>query len=375
MRLAFLMFVIILVGVASNTSALMLAQDHSPGYDLALHGSYAYVSNNFGVAIYDISNPNAPSRLSEFSLGGPAGGIAIAGDILYVAGFARGLVIANISDSPTSPIILAEHTASDYITKVCVIGNYAYITSGFGVVQVLDISNPNNPDLLDELTLSGLTLGMAVQGSTIYVAQPESGLKIIDASDKNSLQFHSTVSLTSDARDIHIQGDLLYLARGSSGVDILNISSPSNPELIGHFNDGGSSQGISGDSHYICVADLQQGIELLNISDASEPTEHTNYADAAPHDVIYSERFAYVADQDDEFKIIDFTSIIPEYTEPIIPSTSISDTTPTTTGASDPTTTEASSPEVSSLELIIISVSICTVIIISLILIRKRQCR
>ncbi|MHA2425407.1 MAG: LVIVD repeat-containing protein [Candidatus Thorarchaeota archaeon] len=363
MNICLLLFVILLAGTIPSSSAnVLLSQDYGPGYQTALRESYAYVTNNFGVAIYDISDQSAPSRVNEFTLGGPAGGIEIDGDTLFIAGLASGLVIADLSESATQPSILAEYIMSDYVTQVSVIGNYAYLVTGFGILQILDISDPNNPEELGGLTLSELTLGLAVYGDTIYISQPGSGLKVVDASNINSLQYNSLVAGTTGARDIQVYGDLLYLARGTSGVDILNVSNSSNPEIIGHFNDGGNSFGLHGDSHYLCIADLLEGIEVLDITDATNPVEHTQYTDAAPHNLIFSERFAYIADQDDEFKIVDFTSSIPEYNESLPPS-----------GNHSSTTTNSMFPLDTLIVPLVISVTLCVVIVVGTTIYRKRK--
>ncbi|MFW9907303.1 MAG: LVIVD repeat-containing protein [Candidatus Thorarchaeota archaeon] len=306
--LACLLFLVCVSSNASRVDANQLAQSNGPGYDVAINESHAFVTNNDGVAVYDIQNPSEPDRLGQIVLGGEARGIEVIGDILYTAGLSRGLIIADISENPVNPIILTEYTLSDYVSEVCIYGDYAYLSSGFGEFQILDISNPSTPIGLGHLSISELTLGIAVSGSTVYIAQPNSGMRLIDVSDLNSPYTFSLVSGTSGARELYVQGDLLYVARGTSGVSIFDISDSSNPLPLGQYNDGGNSFGVHGDSQYLLIADLEQGVELLDISDPETPVEVAQYDDAAPHNLIYNNGYAYLADQDDEFQIIYFGS-------------------------------------------------------------------
>jgi hypothetical protein len=79
---------------------------------------------------------------------------------------------------------------------------------------------------------------------------------------------------------------------------------------LGQYNDGGNSFGIHGDSRYLLIADLEQGVELLDISNPETLVEVAQHDDAAPHDLIYNNEYAYVADQDEEFQIVNFESSI-----------------------------------------------------------------
>ncbi len=331
-----LVYFLLLVTLPLNVTgieSISLAQSNAPGYKIAFDESFAYVTNNDGVGVYDITDLTNTERIGQINLAA-SGGIEIEDGILFIAAMSRGLVIANVSESATNPSILSEFTLNDYITQVCVIDTYAYVSTGFGIIQILDISDLSNPLDLGQLTVSGLTLALAVSGDVVYIAQPDSGLQTIDASDMNSLQFHGLVGATSGARDMHIQGEYMYLARGTSGVDILDISNPLNPIILGNFNDGGNSFGLHGDSHYICVADLHDGVEIVDVSDSANPVEITEYTDAAPHDLLYSDRYAYVADQDDEFLLVDFTQEITEYDEST--STGTSSSASTNTGSVPP---------------------------------------
>ncbi|MFW9844633.1 MAG: LVIVD repeat-containing protein [Candidatus Thorarchaeota archaeon] len=346
--LACLVFFVLVSSSGFGVDGNQIAQSNGPGYEITINETHAFVSNNYGVAVYDIQDPAAPARLAQISLGGEAEDVIVLGDILYIGALSRGLVIANISEDPTSPTILTEYTLSDYVTRLCIQGNYAFISSGYGEIQIIDISNPSDLGTLGHLTINELTLDIAVHDDTVYLAQPFSGLKVINVSDLNSPQLLSLVSGTSGARDLHVQGDLLYVARGSSGVGIFDISDSTNPTVLGQFSDVGEAFGLHGDDQYLCIADLEDGVELIDISDSESPVEVAHYDDAAPHDVIYREGYAYLADQDEEFLLIDIEL----------------SNTGTTTG-------ESTNP-FQFITTILVVTGVCAIVIIILIVLKKR---
>ncbi|TET10310.1 MAG: hypothetical protein E3J86_06095 [Candidatus Thorarchaeota archaeon] len=351
--LACLVLLVIVSSSSFGVTGSQVAQDNRLGYEIAINGTHAFVTNNEGVAVYTIEDTSAPARVGQISLGGEARGITLVENVLYIGALSRGLVIANISENPTDPTILSEYILGDYVTEVCIDGNYAFISSGFGETQILDISDPSNLDVLGHLPISELTLDIAVSGSTVYVARPNSGLRLIDVGNLNSPSILSLVSDTSGARDLHVQGDLLYVARGTSGVSIFDISDSASPVAIGQYNDGGHSFGLHGDSQYLCIADLQEGVELLDISIPESPVEIAHYEDAAPHDLIYKEGYAYLADQDEEFLLIDIVSSV------------------TYSNSSSPTTGGTPNPSLF-VSIVLVFSAVFAVVIVLVIMLKKR---
>jgi len=131
-------------------------------------------------------------------------------------------------------------------------------------------------------------------------------------------------------------------------VSIFDISDSPNPVFLGAYNDGGNSYGVHGDDNYLCIADLVQGVELLDISNPQNPVEIDQYSNSAPHDLIYEQGYAYLADQDDEFLLIDLES----------------STTRTTTGTTD--------NPLQFISTILLVSGVCAIVIAILVILKKR---
>jgi hypothetical protein len=276
------------------------------GYDICIQDNYAFVSNNDGVVIYDITTPRNTRRISKITINDGAGGIVLDNDLAYIAGDSEGLIIVNISDIE-NPRIISSTRLTHGAYKLRVDESFAYISmhgSGFNIVN---ISDPTSPCKVGSyLATGGLGNDIAIKGSYAYYSVPESGLKVVDITDPSAPQLIRTVSNTRGAWDIHIHGNMLYLSCHWMGVRIIDISNPASPSVVSTYTKpSGEAYGVYGNATFINVADLQQGTYSLNITDPLRPQEIAHNTNAAPHDVWSGYQNVFLADQDRELIILD----------------------------------------------------------------------
>jgi len=108
-----------------------------------------------GISVFDISNPDAPSLMSEYRLSRNRihlKGFAVCGSLAYVSWSKRyrekitGLSAIDISD-PASPVLRAEILLPGEVSlrgSLAVSGSYAYVTSGKDCLQIVNISPLGN---------------------------------------------------------------------------------------------------------------------------------------------------------------------------------------------------------------------------------------
>ena len=151
----------IVASVALNGSAQAVALAGSLASSLT---TYAYVATgSYGLAVVDVSNPDAPTVLGQISLGGNATDVAVS-TALGIAAVANGtdLAFVNISNPAALSVI---DTAPIAATAVRIIGGVAYASSG-GTIDSFDVATGL---LLQTLGLGGGTVtGIASQGTTLY---------------------------------------------------------------------------------------------------------------------------------------------------------------------------------------------------------------
>ncbi len=193
-----------------------------------------------------------PVYLGTFSFGGRASGLAVKGNILYIASPLTGLHVVNALD----PQRLEQLDYFELVgaNSVSVAGNYAFVTAGKAGLYVFDISSPNHIRLvghsksfdsaqgvyfLDQTSTRALperwqrnieemnASSKTIQGR-LYMADGKAGVQIFDVSDLAHLQFVNLIQV-ADARQVDFTNYLLYVAGGHDGLCVLDVFDELNP--------------------------------------------------------------------------------------------------------------------------------------------------
>jgi hypothetical protein len=127
--------------------------------DVAIQGNFAYIVNDIGLHVMDISTPDAPVTISEYAVPGESSNIYIEGNYAYITEHAfhsepRGLSILDISN-PHAPTLAGFYEISGRITDINVQGNMLYLMNR-GDLLILDIG----PRSRETLTAKSVALVM-----------------------------------------------------------------------------------------------------------------------------------------------------------------------------------------------------------------------
>ena len=260
------------------------------GYGVCVDKDYAYVTNNEGVVIFDVHQPNHPRKVSMIATG-ETFGMCIENDLAYILG-GRGLVIADVGD-PENPKKLQEYVIEEYKQSLQVEDSYVYIASDAGL-KILDVSDSGKITAIAQFG-DGKSRGIDVCDGIAYLAEPDNGVVVIDVTDSTSPQKITTVVGTKGAYDVHIHDEYLYVARHESGIVILAISDKKSPKLLGSFcnDDGAETKGVWGDGKYLFI--VSNRIEMLDVSDPASPYKIGEYSRRGGHDLYVDGKFIYVA--------------------------------------------------------------------------------
>jgi hypothetical protein len=258
---------------------------------VAVSGSYAYVTDPYGydpestqsgrLRIIDISNPASPTQVgSVHSTGGkvwgPASGIAVSGDYVYVAcpdendplTGPGSLQVIDVS-KPTRPSTVATVPVPEFpCYSIATSGPYAYVTGFketittypvFSVtrttgVRVIDISSPWTPVMVGGLTLtsppnSNTWYQVVAAGNYLYVAGSPA-LQVIDVSDPTAPAIVATY--LGNSRDLAVQGSNAYLIGGTE-IRVVDIQNPLSPTTKGVGYLSGGTRAVTANSSYLFV--------------------------------------------------------------------------------------------------------------------------
>ena len=278
-------------------------QDHTggTGYCVALGDGYVFVSNNEGISIYDVRDPEQPRFVTLYDT--PSGGafdLVVVDSTLYVAAILDGLLILDIAN-PAEPQLLGSYGRD--VTCALVHNGIAYVGQIGRHMELVDISDPAHPVPLTQLGWGG-DLGMAASGDTVYVTDSRRGIVMLDVTDPRNVIESGIVPGTASAYKLKVRDDELYVSQFGHGISVFGIADSRDPVRRVSFPHTGEAYVASGDLPIICVADLQEGVEVIDASEPSAPRLVAQDPTLAPHSVYYADGYVHVADQDEGYVLL-----------------------------------------------------------------------
>ena len=258
-------------------------------YDVEVSGGWAYVSNNDGVAIYDVRRPSQPRFVSLLEIGGVLR-LYIVGSTLYAAAPEDGLLIFDIGD-PANLRQIGSYGRN--VVDVLVHNDIAYlrIMNG-GNTEIVDVRDPAHPV---ELTRMWHIRGAAAGGSDLWVGDPARGLVHMDISDPSSPIERGVIFSADNIVSLELRDDRLYVALHSSGTRVYDVSLPAAPRLLLSYPASGEALDVSGGYPIVCVADGYEGVEVLDASRPSGERVLAREGSLQPHSLYYQDGFIHVA--------------------------------------------------------------------------------
>ncbi len=139
------------------------------------NSNYVFVAaQQRGLLIYDRATR---LKVGEIALPGEAQQVKVVGNYAYVASRQGGLNVVNVG-APTEPLLVKTFDTSGYATTVDVQGNLAAVSSGGGGVYLFDVSTPGNPVLKQNLSSAGYTNNAKFYQGKLVVAARDQGVLI-----------------------------------------------------------------------------------------------------------------------------------------------------------------------------------------------------
>ncbi|HEY0735730.1 MAG TPA: hypothetical protein VGD69_12540, partial [Herpetosiphonaceae bacterium] len=146
---------------------------------VAVDGSIVYVADyENGIRVIDAGDPDNLELLATVSTPDVAYDVEVDGSYLYVA-IANGLAVFDLS-TPQAPALRSTREMLGYPTDLEVTNGRAYVTFDSVGLAILDVRNPDDPELLTTYPVAESVRALEVDGSLIYLAT-SSGLQIVQA--------------------------------------------------------------------------------------------------------------------------------------------------------------------------------------------------
>lgn len=205
--------------------------------DGARIGEHLFSVDGTHLWVLDVSDPNAPMRVSLLSgLGHPVAAAAYGEKLLIAAGEA-GLLVLDVTDALEPQ---REHTLELTGTALDVYVDEdtqrAFVALGDSGVAVVDMSG-SAPALEAQVPVTGFAAAVAAHGDRIYVAACDT-FSIIDftTGEQEGSVWLETDPVTEpipSAKDVEIVGDIAFVAAGRYGAVMVDLSDLEQPTIAG----------------------------------------------------------------------------------------------------------------------------------------------
>ncbi len=309
---------------------------------IAVSNAIAFVASaSRGLELFDVSdpaNPGDPRRL--FS--DPASGVAVAGDVAYLAaldsgfnaidptadpaeavlatisipGDARRLLIkgelAFIADGPGGPLVLdvSDPAAIRPLASVSnwnpdleafsvePEGNFLFVSTGLGsTIEIVEVVDPVNPKVVASLSLPGSPRAVLTAGDTMYVGCDDLGLCVVDITDPALPKIISTQAPKDAIFDMAMSDTTLYLARGTLGVTMLDVTDPRSPSVIGELAlplGSASRLAINNNALFVIAGGNTGGVQIFDLTQPSGPTLQSTFEQRRIFSVSFLDQEMYI---------------------------------------------------------------------------------
>src|SRR6266540_422253 len=262
----------LVVASAAELNLRRLGGYHTSGaaYGVAVSGQIAYVATSeAGLLVFDISNPSIPRRVGGCYTEGRATGVALSGQYAIVADGAAGLEVIDISN-PAYPRRVGGYDTIGTATGVAVSGGFAFVADGTNGLEVIDVRDPLAPHRVGGYNPTGSSATQVViSGQYAFVAETifnglswrQGRLSVIDISDPTNPRWLSAYGPIYDlgfVESVAVLGNYAYITP-MNGFTILDITDPTNLHSVGTVSPRVYAHGITvlGGNAYL-VGDLSQ---------------------------------------------------------------------------------------------------------------------
>lgn len=246
--------------------------------DVQARDGYAYVCDYYsGVRILDISNPRVPMDLSFATNPRWADYLALSdSNLLYTTGDS-GFSVIDISD-PVVPIKLGGCNVRGQIAPA---GDYAYVTVD-QCFQVVDVSDPVHPSLVNTISTPDHPQRAIVRDTLLFIScAPDidllnvhyyGGLRVYNITNPIlPVEVGYLNTVPAEVTGLDIYGDVAYLSK--DGFFAVDITNPATPVIIGDYIMADQVRCIRVQAKYAYLACPNYGIRIINITNPNALSE------------------------------------------------------------------------------------------------------
>lgn len=253
----------------------LLDQIGGPVYGLALRGDVAFVAAGSRLLAVDLADPGGPRIVGRSPvLAELAQGIGLVGDRAWLPLGAAGLAVLDIGDPMAPSLLGTSDVPSANLHGVTIADGRAYVADADGFV-VVDIGEGATIRVRGAVRGLGMVSGLAAADERVFAVGARRRLDIFDASDPDRPIALGSYAGSGRIRDVAVAGDTAFLS-ATDRLVALDVSDPAHPREIGSVAAPASlSVALAGDLVYVSGARAAEGAGMatgvVTIVDRRDP--------------------------------------------------------------------------------------------------------
>ena len=260
-----------------------------------MEGGIAYVADDDGLRIIDVSDKEAPVEIGHFDTPGEYHeyhDLTVRDGYAYVSDYLRGLRIIDVSD-PSSPSEVGAFASTEPTFNLDLDGSYIYLGDDI-LLRIIDISDPTNPvqvasyypSVRSDRPGSAPSIQDVDAGEGLAVVGTSNGIAVLDISNPTaplelSYQYLNVgVSNLAVVRNLAPgHGSVLaYFPLSAHGISIFDLTNPASPEQLSFYSILSNARSVDLTKPYAFVSDMNYGLRVIDISNPWVPLEIADYA-------------------------------------------------------------------------------------------------
>lgn len=232
-------------------------------YDAATQQLYIAAETG-GLEIWDVGNPASPQLVSVtalyyFGVEAPAVSVDVSGDYAYVSTAWGYLHWLNVSD-PTQPVDFGFNGQGGNPSREVQIADDGLVYLA-GPDTIRYVINPNGSLSSAGMNIYANSYEIFAASGYVYIVTGTGPVGILDAG-RSALPFISTYD-TNNIKDIFTPDNYAYLAHGTTGLRILDVTDRSNPYEIGFEDSAGATDVVvSGGYAYVRAGNTLRVVDV-----------------------------------------------------------------------------------------------------------------
>ena len=187
-------------------------------YQLDIYGSYAYLSDNYGIEIIDISNPAEMVSVGRYNEHVGNAKIAIADHYVFLIPSTGPMRVMDLSPDPTTPTVVTSYDLNDWCNEVKAKDGILYILTSHKL-WAFEIGGFDNWEpIYQEILYNDLSYlqGMDFYGEYLYVTNQTHGLSVYDVHNPSSPQRVGFSPTPGSAQGVCALGKIAIVADGDN---------------------------------------------------------------------------------------------------------------------------------------------------------------